>query len=58
MRRDKWRVFVIWITASNLGGGQGRMIIAFFILSIEVIFLLDVNISAHMSGISKTLDWL
>jgi hypothetical protein len=58
MRRDKWRVFVIWITASNLGRDQGCMIIAFFILSIEVIFLLDVNISAHMSGISKTLDWL
>jgi hypothetical protein len=54
MRRDKWRVFVIEITASDLRGDQGRMVIAFLILSIEVIFFLDVNISAHMSGISKT----
>jgi hypothetical protein len=54
MRRDKWRIFVIWITASHLRRDQGRMVIAFLILSIKVVLFLDVNVPAHMSGISKT----
>jgi len=52
--RDKWRVLIINVTASNWGRYEGRMVIALIIISIEVVFfLLGVDISTHPSGVSK-----